>query len=152
MVKNCEPTDLVKKVLCRECEFNNLRREDPELDQFVNNLDIHVEADPREALQGGRTESFTLRAKAGEGLVILAADICSLYPSQMWKIALPVGHPIIGRKGLEPAPIFPSASDDDTMRLHLFGFYHIKILPPQDEWLPVLGIRSKGKTLYALCR
>ena len=33
-----------------------------------------------------------------------------------------------------------------------FGFYHLKMLPPRKELYPVLGIRSGGKTLYALCR
>lgn len=119
-----------------------------EVEQTLQEL-LFIE--PREAFYGGRTEPIILRKEVGEDEVIRYADYTSLYPSTQFceyrgitpetyhlkrTIAYPKGHP-----RLIPDPKPEELKD-------YFGFIHCTVLVPEDEYMPVLPQRGKGKLLF----
>lgn len=95
---------------------------------------------PRDALFGGRTETFKMRYKCNEDEKIYYKDITSLYPTVMYYDLYPVGHPIRLTKNL------------GTDVSKYFGFVKCKVVPPKDLYLPILPARSDdtGKLTFDL--
>jgi hypothetical protein len=116
---------------------------DTEFRTFVNNLPYADPLLPSEAFSGGRTEIFTLFKEAEEDEEIKYLDFVSLYPAIQMEALLPISHPqiIFG-------PEIKQGSIDG-----LFGLVKLKILPPKNLFIPVLGIHvQSGKFVFALCR
>ena len=98
---------------------------------------------PREGLFGGRTNALHLYYEGEDDETIHYVDFTSLYPSVMRQGGeYPVGHPEII---LPPIDRFRVTQD-------YYGLNKVKVLPPQDLYLPVLPLHLNGKLLFVLCR
>jgi hypothetical protein len=122
-----------------ECEFNAQVKDDPDLRNFVNSLDIPKRMKIRDSFYGGRTSGFKLHYKVAADEEILYLDVCSLYPFINKVAKMPVGHPEIINKNFDPH------------FKNYFGFAHVKILPPHNLYIPVLPVRVDGKLMFPLC-
>ena len=79
-----------------ECEFENDKKIDTELDFFIKNIcNISEAINPRDALFGGRTNAFKLYYKCKNGEKIKYCDFTSLYPYVQKYCSYPLGHPFI---------------------------------------------------------
>ena len=63
-----------------ECEWDALKAQNPDIQEFVKTLDIQTRLEPRDAFYGGRTETFKLHYKAEGDDYASYRDITSLYP------------------------------------------------------------------------
>ena len=123
-----------------ECEWRNMKKQDPELQTLVNSFGVVPRLQPRDAFFGGRTNAVKLHHVAQEGEKIHYYDFTSLYPWTNKNCLYPVGHPEI---------LFRPTSND----IHsYFGLIQCKILPPYELYHPVLPYRSGGKLTFPLCR
>jgi hypothetical protein len=122
-----------------ECEFNAQVKEDPELKNFVNSLDIPKRMKIRDSFYGGRTSGFKLHYKVASDEEIFYLDVCSLYPFVNKVAKMPLGHPEIINKNFDP------------QFENYFGFAHVKVLPPHNLYIPVLPVRIDGKLMFPLC-
>ena len=70
-----------------ECEWEQKKRENKRIRDFVKDLDIVERLEPRAALRGGRTEAFVqyYNLPANCSKIISYLDITSLYPSVLKK-------------------------------------------------------------------
>ena len=75
-----------------EHEFDRLVQQNPQLQQFIQDLDIQDPLNPRDALYGGRTNATRLYCEEGD---IRYVDVCSLYPYVLKYKPFPIGHPQI---------------------------------------------------------
>jgi hypothetical protein len=57
-----------------EHEFDRVVRQNPQLHQFIQDLDIQDPLNPQDDLYGGRTNTTRFYCKEGD------VDLCSLYP------------------------------------------------------------------------
>jgi hypothetical protein len=73
-----------------EHEFVRLVRQNPELLQFIQDLDIQDPLNPRGALYGGRTNATRLYCEEGD---MRYMDVCSLYPYVLNYKPFHIGHP-----------------------------------------------------------
>ena len=125
-----------------ECEWNALKRTDPNVREFVAKLDLQEQLDPRDAFFGGRTNAIKLyhRADVTQGEEIRYYDYTSLYPWVNKYGKYPVGHPkfIYQPKTTDIAPYF--------------GLIKVTVLPPTDLYHPVLPYRTRDKLTFPLCR
>ena len=83
-----------------ECEWNGLVNSNADIKHNMEMCGMSEPVRPRDALCGGRTETFSLYAKAEGERIIFYVDFRSLYPFICkWK-TFPVGHPecIVGPK------------------------------------------------------
>jgi len=107
--------------------------------KIMKTLEFVAPLDPREALFGGRTEVFKLFAENSD---IGYGDVVSLYPTVMFHVYYPVGHPT---KFFQPQAFDPN----------WFGFITYKVIAPQNLYLPVLPVRVKmgpaEKFIFPLC-
>ncbi|XP_059487267.1 uncharacterized protein LOC132203479 [Neocloeon triangulifer] len=123
-----------------ECEAKKFFKQHPDCLKQVQKLQhyntkpIH----PRDALYGGRTETFTL-FEAG---MMLYKDFTSLYPANMKYCRFPAGHPQVF---LGDDPDLPDIKD-------VFGLIKCSILPPDKLFQPVLPSHINGKNMFVLCR
>jgi hypothetical protein len=122
-----------------ECEFDAMVKEDPELKLFIQNLDVPKRMKIRDSFFGGRTSPFKLHYKCKDNEEGLYYDFCSLYPFITKSAKYPLGHPEI------------LTHNFDYSMEHYFGIAHVKILPPDDLYLPVLPVRIRGKLMFPLC-
>jgi hypothetical protein len=115
---------------------------DKQFADFINSIPFTDPLTPKEAFSGGRTEIFTLYKNADEDEDIQYSDIVSLYPYLMSVKPLPVYHP----------DILFGANVPQTIE-NIFGLVKLKILPPDDLFIPVLGIHTtNGKLVFPLCQ
>ena len=128
-----------------ECEWNNEIAKDPNLKYYFKNhlrLSKNRKAlpplNPREALIGGRVNAAVLYIKSGNGK-INHYDIRSLYPFVNKRSKYPYGHP----------KIIKNIQNSDIDQYE--GLIFCRILPPQDLYFPVLGIRIEDKLVFPLC-
>ena len=129
-----------KVVSIYECQFDAMIKANPELSNFVTQLDIPPRMKIRDAFYGGRTEAFKLHYKCTENEEIHYLDICSLYPFINKTAKLPMGHPDI------------ITSDFDYSFQSYFGIAHVKILPVRGEYVPCLPSRINGRLKFVSCR
>ncbi len=93
---------------------------------------------PREALQGGRVNAIKLYYEAPEGEHIAYLDVTSLYPYVNMYCDFPVGPPEIIKSKFKNISTY-------------FGLCKLKILPPRQLFLPVLGMKtSTGRLVFTL--
>ena len=127
-------------ITCWEHVYDQQYRQQEEMRQFIETLDIQDPLKPREALYGGRTNATRLWYEAGPGEEIRYIDICSLYPYVLKYGIFPVGHPTIITEH------FLSDLRDYQ------GLIKCRVLPPKELYHPVLPYKSKGKLTFPLCR
>ena len=124
-----------KLVTCWEHEFHK----QPQMQSFLDSLDIQDRLRPRDSFFGGRTNAARLHYKAGDGEKIKYVDFTSLYPSVNAYARYPVGHPDIIVDNFQPISKY-------------FGIAKVKVLPPRGLYHPVLPYLSEGKLKFPLCR
>ena len=122
-----------------ECEFKELMKQNPELQQFAETLDIQDRLNPRDSFFGGRTNASKLYHKMDGESTIKYVDFTSLYPWVNKYTKYPIGHPEIITKGFSDIQEY-------------FGLATVKVLPPRDLYHPVLPYRSGNKLKFPLCR
>jgi hypothetical protein len=122
-----------------ECSFDKMLKENEELKEFLKNFDIKMPLNVRDSFFGGRTEPIKLHHKCEGDEKINYFDITSLYPYVQSYRRYPIGHPEIILKDFKDINEY-------------FGFVKLKILPPQNLYIPVLPMKSNGKLLFALCK
>ncbi|XP_022777898.1 uncharacterized protein LOC111319371 [Stylophora pistillata] len=129
-----------------QCQWENLKKSNPDLRDFIQSLSLTPPIHPREAFLGGRTGASTLyhRIDLIQGEQIRCVDVTSEYPWVNKYGEYPVGHRTIY---LEPENQDPRA---------YYGLMKIDILPPTDLFNPVLPHRQKigsaTKLTFPLCR
>lgn len=123
-----------------ECQFDKELKSNDEMSNFVKALDIPPRMKLRDCFYGGRTSVFTMYHECQENEEIHYADVCSLYPYINKTSRSPLGHPEI------------ITSDFDTTLESYFGIVHCRVLPPRQEYVPVLPVRMGGKLTFPLCR
>ena len=123
-----------------ECQFQKQMRSNPDLNKFVNDLDVPPRMKIRDCFYGGRTDVFTMYHECTGNEEIHYADVCSLYPYINKHSRMPVGHPEIITRNF------------DLSLKSYFGIAHCRVLPPKREYCPVLPVRMGGKLTFPLCR
>lgn len=121
-----------------ECEFKYQKEHDKDLKKFILDNEYVEPLNPRDSLFGGRTNAIQLYYKTKENEKIKYVDFTSLYPSVQKYDCFPVGHPEI--------------ITENFMEINnYFGVVKCSILPPQNLYFPVLGVKMHGKLLFPLC-
>lgn len=125
-----------------ECEFDEMIKNDQNLNTFIQELDIPKRMKIRQAFFGGRTSGFRLHYKVDQtlGEEMGYADVCSLYPYVNKHMPLPYGHPRI------------ITTNFDMSMNSYFGIAHAKVLPPRQLYVGVLPYRCRGKLHFPLCK
>lgn len=121
-----------------ECDFDRALESNEFMGNFVNELCIIDQLEPREAFYGGRTESF-VHHKEANGDKIDYCDVTSLYPFINKTGQIPLGHPNIITEN------FGEVSQYE-------GIIKCKVIPPRGLYFPVLPTKCNGKLLFGLCR
>ncbi|XP_056591324.1 uncharacterized protein LOC130431856 isoform X1 [Triplophysa dalaica] len=122
-----------------ECRWRELKRTDADVIHFMSTYSAPERLKPRDSLFGGRTNSYKLFHKAGEGEKIRYVDFTSLYPFVQSRRPYPLGHPEIIFKDFQKIENY-------------FGLVKAKVLPPRGLLHPVLPYRCQGKLMFPLCR
>ena len=122
-----------------ECEFENEKKTDQQLQDFLKSFDLVDPLNPRDAFFGGRTNTVCLHAKTEDSESIKYIDINSLYPFVNKTKTYPVGHP----------EIFTHPTDQKIA--HYFRIAKVKLLAPANLYHPVLPVRANGKLTFPLC-
>ncbi|XP_053390656.1 uncharacterized protein LOC128553502 [Mercenaria mercenaria] len=128
-----------------EYQFNNSYKIDLVYKSLIDRFYPHLEPiEPRDALFGGRTNAVHLYHEVDEttNQEIKYADIYLLYPYVCKYKEYPLGHPII----LSQEQI----RFDDITKYK--GLIKCKVLPAQNEWMPVLPLHCNKKMVFMLCR
>ena len=125
-----------------ECDWDQEVKTNPDLQQFLDTLEIVDPLEPRDAFFGGRTNAVKLHQVADETTdeKIKYIDVTSLYPWVNKTQEYPVGHPEV------------IVNPDDPDIHHYFGMAKVDILPPYNLYHPVLPHRHKGKLTFPLCQ
>ena len=129
----------MKYICIWDHDFKKQQNQNPELRQFISQLDIMDRLDPRESFFGGRTNASRLYYKVRENERVKYVDFTSLYPWVNKYCRYPLGHPSVISKD------FGDIKD-------YFGIAKVKIIPPRGLYHPVLPYRSNGKLKFSLCR
>ncbi|KAK7588176.1 hypothetical protein V9T40_005421 [Parthenolecanium corni] len=111
--------------------------------KYSKEVKIIEPLNPRDALYGGRTEVFKLKANSDQiEELIRYIDVCSLYPSVMYYDFYPFAHP---KKIINP----------ETYDKNWYGLIKCEIVAPRDLYIPVLPVRvlmeKAEKLLFPLC-
>jgi hypothetical protein len=120
-------------------DFQQQLKTNPELKEFVENLDIEPRLNPRDAFYGGRCETFKLHHKVSQSEKIKYLDICSLYPSVMKMSTFGVGRERVITKDFGPLSQY-------------WGLIKARVMPPRLLHLPVLPYKTNGKLVFTLCK
>jgi hypothetical protein len=109
-----------------EHEFDRIVQQNPQLEQFIQDLDIQDPLNPRDALYGGRTNAMRLYCEEGDMRYV---DVCSLYPYVLKYKSFPIGHPQIITSDFEDVNDY-------------FGLIRCRVLPPRGLYHPVLPYKT----------
>lgn len=123
-----------------ECEWKQKRKTHPDIQQFLDTLQMTPRLEPRDAFFGGRTNAVQLYFKTGPDEEIRYVDYTSLYPWVNKNCSYPVGHPIV------------ITQPEETDISQYFGLVKCTVLPPYELYHPVLPYRYGGKLTFPLCR
>ena len=129
----------MKYVCIWEHDFKEQAQKNPDLNSFIQNLDISDRLDPRDSFFGGRTNASQLYYKASGDEQIKYVDFTSLYPWVNKYCEYPTGHPEVITSNFKPIDQY-------------FGIAKVKVLPPRGLYHPVLPYRSNWKLKFPLCR
>ena len=122
-----------------ECEWNNMVNDSKEVREFVQRIPSTEPLNPRDAFNGGRTETFKLYAEATETEKINYVDYTSLYPYINKYAKAVLGH---------PTRIFKDFGPLETYE----GLIKCVIVPPRGLYIPLLQDSSTKKLIFGLCR
>ena len=122
-----------------ECEWGQKVEDTPEIQNFLDTLDIQDRLNPKDSFFGGRTDGNYMYYHAAPDETIEYVDFTSLYPTVQKLDPYPVGHPEI-------------ITDNFRNIDQYFGIAKIKILPPRQLALPVLPQKAFGKLTFPLCQ
>ncbi|KAK6171965.1 hypothetical protein SNE40_018381 [Patella caerulea] len=128
-----------------ECELNEERRRNPEMEEFFASLEAQGwpcpdPLSPRAGFFGGRTNACQLMAKAEHpDEEIRYVDVVSLYPWVCKYGKFPLKEPKIITR--------PSQAWEQYE-----GLIQCSVLPPRQLYHPVLTFRYNGKLTFPLCR
>ena len=120
------------------CEWLK-ERKDPDISQFLTNLNLREPLAPRDAFKGGRTNAARLFYETKPGEKILHYDIVSLYPTVNKLDEYPIDHP----------EIIVNPTDDIR---NYYGFVYCKVQPPKRLRYPVLPMTINDKLMFVLCK
>ena len=133
-------SDCVTQVIEKwECQFENEKKTDKQLQDFLKTFELVEPLNPRDAFFGGRTNAVCLHTETKESESIKYIDINSLYPFVKKTKTFAVGHP----------EIFTNPADENIA--HYFGIAKVKLLAPANLYHPVLPVRADGKLTFPLC-
>jgi hypothetical protein len=121
-----------------ECEWEKEIQTNKDIKQFIDECDLKLPLNPREAFFGGRTNALKLYYCIKGNEIIKYIDITSLYPFVQKYCIYPVGHPEIITEN------FKNVSE-------YFGFIKCRILPPRKLYIPVLPLKINNKLVFTLC-
>ena len=122
-----------------ECQWAQLKQDNPAVRDFVNKLDFVAPLNPRDAFCGGRTNAIKLYHQTEADEDIHYYDFTSLYPYVNKNKEYPIGHPEI---------IFEQEGDISQY----FGIAKCTVLPPYELYHPVLPLRHNDNLTFPLCR
>lgn len=122
-----------------ECEWDHQIKTSPDVQTFLDHLQLVEPLEPRDAFFGGRMGAVSLHTEAKDNEAILYNDVTSLYLWVNKTAEYPTGHPVIIT---QPA--------DQSLDSY-FGVAKVDILLPADLFHPVLPVRSGGKLTFPLC-
>ena len=125
-----------------ECEFQQQLATNPEMKDFVRNLNLDTPLEPRHGFFGGRTNAVSLYKEVADERKIHYVDFTTLYPWTNKYCEVPLGHPEI----LTSEALVNHSIDD------FFGMIKCEILPPFCLFRPLLPYRANGKLMFPLCR
>jgi hypothetical protein len=138
-----------KLTIMWECTFAQMRKEDSEINDFINNhKDVHTEPlEARDSFFGGRTNCVKTHYIVAPGEKIKYMDVCSLYPwvNKYGTYAVDVPEIFIGEQCCELI-----GSENDLVKVE--GLVKCTVLAPTDLYHPVLPQRINGKLFFSLCR
>ena len=123
-----------------ECEWEQQKKADPRVAEFVKTRPVIKPMNPRDAFFGGRTNASYLYYNVRVGEEIRYVDYTSLYPWVNKNGMYPIDHPEFI---YEPGTIDLS---------EYFGLALCTIIPPKHLFHPVLPYRCGGKLSFPLCR
>ena len=123
-----------------ECQWNDLKKNNQDIGNFVSKLKLTTALNPRDAFFGGRTNAIWLHHKVKEDEEIHYMDVTSLYPWANKNMEYPIGHPEFIDQ--------PKTTNIDRY----FGVIKCDILPPYELYHPVLPYRQGKKLTFPLCR
>lgn len=121
------------------CEWEEKKKNDPELATFIDQLQLTEHLEPRDSFFGGRTNATTLYYKCEDGEEIHYYDFTSLYPFCNKYATYPTGHP----------EVILNPEDQDISQY--FGIAQCIVRPPRHLYHPVLPVRLDGKLIFPLC-
>ena len=127
-----------------ECEWGNLVKENSEIKEHVESYSLSSPLTPREALYGGRCETFSLHASCTDTSVIKYVDVQSLYPYVCKNKHYPIGHP----RCLIGPDLRKFGMDVNKFE----GLVKCKVLPPRGLHIPLLPSHINKKLMFVLCR
>ena len=122
-----------------ECQWAQLKQNDPAVRDFVYKLNIVSPLNPCDAFCGGRTNAIKLYHQTEPDKVVDYYDFTSLYPWANKNGLYPIGHPEI---------IF----EPEGGISQFFGLAKCTVLPPYGLYHPVLPLRQNDKLTFPLCR
>ena len=122
-----------------ECEWKKQVASNPEIASFVQNMNTKPPLNPRDAFNGGRTETFKLYHEATASDEISYVDYTSLYPYINKYTKTVLGHPKRIFKEFLPIAQYE-------------GLIKCTVLPPRGLLIPLLQDNSTKKLLFSLCR
>ena len=127
-----------------ECEWRKLKKEKPEIRDFLRDLDLKPPLNPRDGFFGGRTNATQLHYMCQPNETIEYYDFTSLYPFINKVKRYPIGHPNI---------ILAHEVEIEHFDItNYFGMIFCDILPPRNMYHPILPYRSRGKCMFPLCK
>ncbi len=122
-----------------ECEWNDMKKTDPSVIEFMTGYSAPERLNPRDTLFGGRTNAYKLYHKVSGDEKIRYLDFTSLYPFCQARKSYPIEHPEIIFNNFEPIENY-------------YGLIKATVYPPRKLLHPVLPYRCQGKLMFPLCR
>ncbi len=95
-----------------------MKQTDPSVMEFMSTYSVPERLKPREALFGGRTNTYKLYHKTTDGEKIIYVDFTSLYPYCKARKSYPIGHPQI-------------IYNDFELIENYYGFIKAVVYPPR---------------------
>ena len=112
-----------------ECEFHQQLATNPEIKDFVRNLNLDTPLEPRYGFLGGHTNAVSLYKEVADEEKIHYVDFTFLYPWTNKYCEVPLGHP----ESLTSKALVNHSIDD------FFGTIKCDILPPSFLFHPLTG-------------
>ena len=125
-----------------ECQWDKICKTDVDVRGHVDSYSLEAVLNPRDALYGGRCETFSLHDQSTDRSVIKYVGVQSLYPDVCKSKHYAVGH--------HRCLIGPNLRGLDMISYE--GLIKCKVLPPRGLRIPLLPSHINGKLFFVLCR